>query len=628
MHKSHVFNFKVLGLYILTIVLTITATLNQEQINTKTFQINTLAATTTAKAAFTDVTETHKYFKAINFLKDEEVVKGYEDGSFKPDKSLTRAEFMKIILLGNRMEIKKADKPPFPDVPLGQWYTDYIATGASYDFIQGYQDGLFRPEQELSKVEALKILGELVSWDMNNIDPSATTTKFSDVDLNQWYGKYIIYAEEKNILDDPLPRLNPNAPISRGQMSEYIFRDYTVRKLDLPTYDTSYDQQILSTSTISDNACIKQKNATDKVVTQIIDKSGERDKIVMYKYKETLQPGDKFAYPIESPEDTDLVETVTLNKDSSFWFYWLDYEPGTLFEHDTKLVTVNTESCAIEEYDALSWPVLNDEPLWDTDVKRAATEDDIGYRGSLAPARPVNLGDPNTLTFNDCTTDPAERKKAIILYVGHDYGIKLDAIHMKDFLCGQNYQTTTMTAETGSDALHLLEDELDAIATSSRQPDGDLNGFVFYIISHGKQGTGNLIFPQEHSLGITFIAQRFRDHAFNNTGIRSEAFTIIQDSCYSGKAIPIFYKHAKNKNVVGWIGTSSSGGDRTYTTTDGTSTYKEAIRTCVPAHTGFNDMQSCLVAKTNEFKTNPNQEQTPQISKLTFQTPDAVPFIP
>ncbi|MBI4235498.1 S-layer homology domain-containing protein [Candidatus Peregrinibacteria bacterium] len=625
MHKSHGFHLKVLGLWTLTLTIVIGLASRYGQIDTQTIQLNTLA--TASASAFTDVTANHKYFKSINFLKEQEVVKGYEDGTFKPDKSLTRAEFMKIILLGNRVEIKKADKPPFPDVPLGEWYTDYIATGKGYDFIKGYQDGLFRPEQELSKVEALKILGELVSWDMGNIDPSTTTTKFSDVDLSQWYGKYTIYAEAKNILDDALPRLNPNSPISRGQMSEYIFRDYAVRELDIPAYDSSYDQQILSTSTISDTACIKQKNATSKVIGDIIDKSGERDKIVMYKYKETLQPGDKFSYPIESPEDTDMIEEVTLNEDSSYWFFWLDYAPETFFEHDTQLITVNTESCAINEYDSTGWPTLNDEPLWDTDVKRAASPDDVGYRGSLAPTYDPP-GDPATVQFNDCTADPARRRKALILYAGHDYGIKLDASHMKDFLCGMDYQTTTMTAETGADALHQLEAQLDAVAAASKEPNGSLNGFVFYTVSHGKQGTGNLVFPQQHSLGITFIAQRFRDHAFNNDGIASEAFTIIQDTCYSGKAIPIFKNHARNKNVVGWIGTSTGGGDKTYLMANWTSTYKEAIRTCVPSFTGYTDMQSCLVAKTNEFKVRQGQEQTPQMSKLTTQTPNAVPFIP
>ncbi|MBI5414552.1 S-layer homology domain-containing protein [Candidatus Peregrinibacteria bacterium] len=113
------------------------------------------SAQATSTGAFSDVNSSHKYAKSIQFLKDNNVVTGYADGTYRPDKPLIRAEFTKIIVLGTRQDVEPATIAPFPDVPLGKWYTDFIAFCARLEYVKGYPDGTFKPNQEINKVEGL-----------------------------------------------------------------------------------------------------------------------------------------------------------------------------------------------------------------------------------------------------------------------------------------------------------------------------------------------------------------------------------------------------------------------------------------------------------------------------------------
>lgn len=88
------------------------------------------------------------------------IIDGYSDGSFRPDDPVNRAEALKILLATSRLEpFDDSDySNRFSDVDDTEWFTSFLHTALSYDFISGYEDGTFRPSQFITRAEASKVV--------------------------------------------------------------------------------------------------------------------------------------------------------------------------------------------------------------------------------------------------------------------------------------------------------------------------------------------------------------------------------------------------------------------------------------------------------------------------------------
>ncbi len=180
---------------------------------------------------FSDIEKGHKYFKAVSYLKDKGVINGYEDGTFKPDLDVNRAEALKIIFLGLSKNIEETgsgttlEQNLFPDTPNDAWYIPYIKYAKERDIVKGYEDGLFRPEKNVTLVEALKIISLSQDLDYPNLE-DLDYSKYPDININEWYGRFIAYAIENNLIT-PYPKNNrfyPNFPLTRGEIIDIIYK--------------------------------------------------------------------------------------------------------------------------------------------------------------------------------------------------------------------------------------------------------------------------------------------------------------------------------------------------------------------------------------------------------------------
>ncbi len=142
-------------------------------------------------------------------------VKGYDDGSFKPEKTITRAEFMTIV---NRAfgYSDKADVS-FSDVSEDSWYIDEIAKAKAVGYISGYQDGTMKPDNEITREEAAAIISRIMA-----LEPEAdsdTLNRFTDSELfPAWSKGYIAAAVENNYLNGyPDNTYKPAKPITRSE---------------------------------------------------------------------------------------------------------------------------------------------------------------------------------------------------------------------------------------------------------------------------------------------------------------------------------------------------------------------------------------------------------------------------
>jgi len=174
-----------------------------------------------AKGLFLDVSEVHPHFKAISFLKNEGVIQGYPDGSFKPKNDVSRVEVMKFILEGIGTKLKTAQSLPFKDTEDKAWYSDYLQTGIDLGIIAGYPDGTFKPANTVNKAEFLKMLVSAMDTD---IDPKIGNLPFKDIDKDSWYAKYIQFAYKKNLIDTNGNMFNPQEEMTREDVAEAIYR--------------------------------------------------------------------------------------------------------------------------------------------------------------------------------------------------------------------------------------------------------------------------------------------------------------------------------------------------------------------------------------------------------------------
>jgi len=194
--------------------------------------------------SFPDVPLNHPNAAAIDYLAKKNIISGYPDGTFQPERTINLAEFTKIVtgsLYGsldienclNTISPTQLYTPQllFPDVAFHQWFSKYTCIAKQQGLVSGYPDGTFRPAFTINFVEAAKIL---------TVGFGVTTPRIGIVE--PWYRSYTEdLASQKAI---PLSIQRFDQPLTRGEMAEMIYRLDT-QTTDLPsrTYD-DLDQQI------------------------------------------------------------------------------------------------------------------------------------------------------------------------------------------------------------------------------------------------------------------------------------------------------------------------------------------------------------------------------------------------
>ncbi len=173
--------------------------------------------------AFTDVPETDENFEAIQYLYDQGVVEGYEDQTFRPENITNRAEFVKLIVasLGKTPSAEDFNNC-FPDVT-DQWYAPYVCYAEERGWIQGYPDGLFRPEQTVNRVESLKMI--VGGFELDTALRNDMMGIFTDVEDNAWYEIFVEVALHFGLIDPASDHLlKPANGMTRGDLAEILYR--------------------------------------------------------------------------------------------------------------------------------------------------------------------------------------------------------------------------------------------------------------------------------------------------------------------------------------------------------------------------------------------------------------------
>jgi len=231
---------------------------------------------------FTDITPTSPYFIPVSFLKDNELIKGYSDGSFKPERLVSRAEALAMILKIAGIEpnietnptkdidpenplqitlaratditiknlvtgeetvlnkirnfridveegiaffsiIKDATEAPFNDVSEADWFYEIVREGKLRSIVIGYEGGkYFRPNADVNLAEVLRMLFKATETDTDNAQADLP----EDFDTNAWYANDIAYAVSHYMLTQRPNKaiFPPHSTLNRGQLALLLYR--------------------------------------------------------------------------------------------------------------------------------------------------------------------------------------------------------------------------------------------------------------------------------------------------------------------------------------------------------------------------------------------------------------------
>ena len=170
---------------------------------------------------FNDIKDTN-YELAVKMLNSYGVISGYPDGTFKPAKTLSRAELTSIALNMLKVDLSNYEvkSNAFTDVPESHWAYKSINYAYENGIINGYGNGLFKPNNEVKYSEAITILINVIGYGENAKALELT-----------WPNNYINMAKELYITDDTYtPSFDFTKPANRGDVANLALNSYIIRR--------------------------------------------------------------------------------------------------------------------------------------------------------------------------------------------------------------------------------------------------------------------------------------------------------------------------------------------------------------------------------------------------------------
>lgn len=168
-----------------------------DPLNPNEFKIDALDITLSCpeEGTFTDTGESFARV-AICILVQQKIVQGRQPELFFPNEEVTRAELTKMILLTAGVQPKSIPAQSFEDLDFDAWYYPYVTTARKIGLVEGYADGTFKPNQSITRAEAVSILIRAFRGE----DQSVLESPYQDVFLTDWFAHNVLLASQDGLI--------------------------------------------------------------------------------------------------------------------------------------------------------------------------------------------------------------------------------------------------------------------------------------------------------------------------------------------------------------------------------------------------------------------------------------------
>ncbi|GEL78658.1 S-layer homology domain-containing protein [Tenuibacillus multivorans] len=187
----------------------------------------TFSFTIPASADEHDDVSGHYFEWDMRQLIDQGILNGYEDGTYKPDREVTRAEFTVFIVNSLNLSLNDSNVQSFSDVGENSWYYETVSIASSHNLVNGYDDGSFKPNAKISREEMSVMIMNALTF--SGVDADNAELTFDDVGQIQSWSKPSI---EKLVTLDVVAgkssgdevNFAPNDNTTRGEASALLNR--------------------------------------------------------------------------------------------------------------------------------------------------------------------------------------------------------------------------------------------------------------------------------------------------------------------------------------------------------------------------------------------------------------------
>ncbi|HBN82388.1 MAG TPA: hypothetical protein DDZ89_00940, partial [Clostridiales bacterium] len=247
--------------------------------------------------------ENHWSREDIEIMAAKQIINGYDGTHFVPERTVSRAEFAKMVvqsLLTNPYyKIKMTDlvRPLFVDVHEKAWYRPYVDTAAYYNIIQGSGNAIFRPNDPVTREEMAVILirvmnsEEEVQWMKGQYDAKLIPAPFNDMDdTSSWALGSVLLAQQKGIFKgDQNGNLRPDDYVTRAEAAVILKRTMALQGL---LYTPKTIKGILSISTVeAEHLELKTSGAQGETYVIIPSDEIMKNKLMTYVDQEIVLTG-------------------------------------------------------------------------------------------------------------------------------------------------------------------------------------------------------------------------------------------------------------------------------------------------------------------------------------------------
>jgi len=189
------------------------------------------AETTQQNVSFTDLPSAHWAYNYIAEMVNRKVISGYPDSRFRPNNTITRAEFAKIMITASGINAKKVNYSSFSDIPATNWASPFVESVK--DYMTGYRtaDGkyIFNPSAPATREDVAVALVKLKGYDANRLpDQSTLEAMFKDyAGISESAKNYVALAVENGLVSGFQDEtFRPQATITRAEATVMLWRAY------------------------------------------------------------------------------------------------------------------------------------------------------------------------------------------------------------------------------------------------------------------------------------------------------------------------------------------------------------------------------------------------------------------
>ncbi|WP_455957695.1 Ig-like domain-containing protein, partial [Anaerotignum lactatifermentans] len=226
-----------------------------------------MAMSVTAFGAPTDI-QGHWAQNTINKWVDKGDISGYPDGTFRPNNMITRAEF--VVLVNNAMGYTKSGYAYFSDVPSHYWGKNAIQTGVAAGYISGDGNGIFRPNDPVTRQEAAAMISRILDLKQNESRAYRYTDSYA---ISNWAKGVVGAVSDAGIMAGyPDGSFGPNRVLTRAEAVLALDKTVNYKPSDKEEdkEETQKEDMLLTQSKLEDTTITGDLTISDRLGTKTI----------------------------------------------------------------------------------------------------------------------------------------------------------------------------------------------------------------------------------------------------------------------------------------------------------------------------------------------------------------------